>query len=669
MSSIQDGIRRARENGVSDEDIASQLAEMGGPNSQKIRSALSDPSVTAKNIIDMLAGPREVPTQRIRAMAQGVSLGGSDEIEAFARSLGGETYDQAASDIRGKLKAYREARPVESLSYEMGGAVLPAFGAAALTTATGGAAAPALIPTMGRLAGLGALQGGVTAFNTSEGGLGRRAAAVPGGMAEGAVLAPVLGGAVKVVGGTAGGVVDFARRKFGDRGAKVAETELQRIADTTGLSVEQIVQKIANGEIMAENATIRDIVRGYARSGDQAASVIRGPLERRPDELQRTAVGSLQEGLSQGQGSVARRMASSDEAAKKLENRLYKSAFEQGGVMNADMMQGLQDALRRSPESINNINTLYRAQTGKQPFFRLQDGDIVFDRAPTLQDAEVIRPGIQTSVDEAFRSGRGAVGGALKDVEGSLRTALDESSPALQRARGAASNVRTVRDQYQAGQRAFTGSADQVALDFETLVAKGNQPAIQAYRSGVMDMLRNKIASGNKTTTIKNLADPDRKEGMILRAVFPGDKLDEVLGQLGRATQSRQAAGTILGGSGTAPTMLAAQQQGSRMAVGDVVGASSGDPMAMLRLGKNLMDKISPKLSEKDRIRIAQVLVSEDPAVVRRALTDNSALAALQKRVQQLTQTLAFTTGGTGAIMAAEPAGLLSQPFFSAGAQ
>lgn len=396
MSSIQDGIRRARENGVSDEDIASQLAEMGGPNSQKIRSALSDPSVTAKNIIDMLAGPREVPTQRIRAMAQGVSLGGSDEIEAFARSLGGETYDQAASDIRGKLKAYREARPVESLSYEMGGAVLPAFGAAALTTATGGAAAPALIPTMGRLAGLGALQGGVTAFNTSEGGLGRRAAAVPGGMAEGAVLAPVLGGAVKVVGGTAGGVVDFARRKFGDRGAKVAETELQRIADTTGLSVEQIVQKIANGEIMAENATIRDIVRGYARSGDQAASVIRGPLERRPDELQRTAVGSLQEGLSQGQGSVARRMASSDEAAKKLENRLYKSAFEQGGVMNADMMQGLQDALRRSPESINNINTLYRAQTGKQPFFRLQDatlcliGHLRF-RTRKLSDA-VFRP-------------------------------------------------------------------------------------------------------------------------------------------------------------------------------------------------------------------------------------------------------------------------------------
>lgn len=606
-----------------------------------------------------------VPTQKLRSFAQGMTFGGADEAEAFLRSMAGENYDEALKDIRTKLKAYRGDRPWEAIGFEAGGATIPAIATAIYT---GGASAPAtLFPQLARLAKVGAVESGLTGFLSSEGDIVDRTAAVPGAAASGAVLAPAVGVTVKAGGKSIESVIDYARRKLGDRGAKVAETELQRIADATGLTTSEIVARIANGEIMAENRTIQDIVRGYARAGDVASTTIRSALENRPDYLQRIAVDGMQKSLAKGPGNVLKRAVQDDAAAKKLENRLYQGAFNQGGVMNADMMKSLSDALKRSPDSINNINTLYRAQTGKNPFFRFKDGDIEFDRAPTLEDAEIIRRGIQASIDEAFRTGRGAVGSALKPVEEGLRDALNASSPALQTARSTASNIRATRDAFQAGRQAFGQSADQIQIDFEKLIATNNQSVIQAYRSGVMDAIRNKMSSGNKTTTIKNLADPENKMGQILRTVYPGDDLDKVLAQLNLATQSRQAANAILGGSSTAPTMMAAQQQGSRMAVGDLVGASRLDPMSIMRLGKNVVDQLAPRLSEADRGRIANILVSEDPEVVRRALTDNSALAELQRRVQMLTNRGATTAGSMASILSGPASGLLSTQLFTGG--
>jgi len=70
----------------------------------------------------------EVPTQRLRQMGQGLTFGTADEIEARAMSLAtGRPYEEVLSEIRGRLKAYKEARPIESTAYEIGGAAIPAL--------------------------------------------------------------------------------------------------------------------------------------------------------------------------------------------------------------------------------------------------------------------------------------------------------------------------------------------------------------------------------------------------------------------------------------------------------------------------------------------------------------------------------------------------------------
>ena len=57
-------------------------------------------------MMDQEAMADVVPTQRIRSTLQGATLGGSDELEAYARNLlMNEPVESSLADIRNKLKA------------------------------------------------------------------------------------------------------------------------------------------------------------------------------------------------------------------------------------------------------------------------------------------------------------------------------------------------------------------------------------------------------------------------------------------------------------------------------------------------------------------------------------------------------------------------------------
>lgn len=148
----------------------------------------------------------ETPTQRVRTAAQGLTFGGSDEAEAYARSFFEDRpYEEILAEIRGGLKAYKEARPLEALGYEIGGA-----------------AVPALIPggqsSLLRAAGRAAAEGAAYAFGTGEGGAEERLSRIPGGAVLGAGGGALGYGAAKAVGGLANKLTDAARRTIGEIG-------------------------------------------------------------------------------------------------------------------------------------------------------------------------------------------------------------------------------------------------------------------------------------------------------------------------------------------------------------------------------------------------------------------------------------------------------------------
>lgn len=187
-------------------------------------------------------------------------------------------------------------------------------------------------------------------------------------------------------------------------------------------------------------------------------------------------------------------------------------------------------------------------------------------------------------------------------------------------------------------------SADEVDI----LMASFNPQQITAFRAGAMDALRNRMTTGARKSMMGNLADEGSKEGRILRSIFPQDQLDSVLGTIGVAAQSQQAKNRILGGSDTASSMQQAQRVGMNISAEEAVSASRGDPFAMIRVARKLVSQNTQGLNDAQRLQVARILTSTDPQLVRRALTDDSAMAMLQQRMQTLGNQM--TTGVRGAV-------------------
>lgn len=616
-----------------------------------LRTALATP-------VAPIAAPAPAPVepQRVRSMAQGLLLGGADEAEAYLRSMAGESYDAALADIRAKTKAYQQAEPGAALGYEVAGGLLPT--AAALVMPGAQAAAPAIAartaPMMARLGGMaarGAGIGGVTAFNTGESDAIDRLSRVPMGAAVGAVAAPVVSGVIGGGGYVVDKLMDSARRLTGDRGAKIVETEIQRIVKESGMTPEQVVQGIVNGNIMAENATMSMAVRGMYSKGGEAATTIQKGIEGRPDLLRGLAVSEMQQKLAGQPGNVMAQYKLSDEAAKQVEKEAYTNAFGQGGVISPLLLSGLTDALKRSPQSVKNINELYVAQTGKKPFFSFNAaGDVKFSRAPTLEDAEIIRRGIQTSVNEAYTGGRGAVGESLKTIEESLRAAIDSSSKALADARAQAAARRSTRDAFAEGRKIFGKSADEAEIYFNDLIS--DPASVSALRAGVMDALRNKMSTGQRASMMATLANPESKEGRILRTIYPQDDLQAILSRLELAAQSQRTKNVVLGGSTTAPTQGQAARVGMDISAEELMNITN--PMTAMRVLGKFINKQAPNLNEEQRNAVAKVMVSSDPQLVQKAIIDNSAMALLQQKVNTAVKLISTQAGRRAAYMGAE---------------
>lgn len=595
--------------------------------------------ISQEEKIKLLSQLPKPETQRVRQFAQGATLNTSDEAEAASRaSMFGTKYEDELKQIRQKLGVYQKAYPIESTMYELTGALAPSVAMAPFTGGTSLAAAPVQAgPALGRLMAMGAAQGGISGFASGEGGLVDRATRAVGGTLAGGLIAPVAQQAIKAVGGLVTGVIDTVRRRVGDRGAKIVETEIARLTKESGLTPDELVDKIAKGEIMAENATLQDAVRVFARGGGSASTILKKALSSRPDTLRGQAMTELQTGLAGDlDANVLKSYRIGEEALAPVEKRLYEEAYAKGGIVNSNMLTAASDALKRAPDSAKSINDFYKSSTGKTPFFKvMDDGEVKWDRMPTLEDMEIIRRGVADAKSKAYTSGSGGVGKNLGDAELALRAQIDNASLSVKGARANVAENRLASKSFEAGRKVFTKSADEIAYDFENLTSK-SEGAAKAFRAGVMDALRNKATLGGRKTMMQSLEDPASKDGQILRAIFPQDELDKMLATVGRASQSQRAATAILGGSSTAPTNMNAARVGMNISTEELSNAAGGNPVAIFNVTKKALAKAEPKLSDAQREQVARILVSEDPRFVLNALQDQSGIKMLQDRVSQL---------------------------------
>ena len=596
-----------------------------------------------------------VPTQRTRTAMQGLTLGFADEIEARARALAtGETYEEALDKIRSGIKAYQEARPGEAMAYELGGAVAPML-------FTGGGAA---VPTMGRLALRGGAEGAAYAFGTGEGGAAERAARVPFGALTGAG-GGVIGGKVAQYGiQGVEALVDAARRTSGRKGASVVENEIQRLVEQTGKTPDEIVQDIIDGKILAENRTIAASVKALRGQGGPAAATIQTALEQRPRKLRSAAQQQIAEYLddvsADPAASAVRRRATSEAETAAAERAAY-APFKTEPVTN-DVFMELARVLETAPDVGESLNKIAQRQSMADLYTVADDGVVRFARRPTVEEAEKIRRVLQQTARKESKAGDIDLSIATADIEKSLRSVLDVDVPDLMSTRAQAAAVRSNRDAFQAGRKALAGDVNEVMVDLEDKWAKDPE-TLASFRSGFLAALQGRFATGQERTALRRMLEEGQKEGMLLRALIP-DPQDQaaVLRKLDIATEAEDVAQTVLRNTQTAETMMAQQAQNAGITAAESVAAVTGDVNALLSISRKFVDSFSRDLSAAERSKIAEILVSENPDLVRRAITDDRAIAQAQQFIATITPFVTRSGATFGAREAAGPSADLFGP-------
>jgi len=589
-----------------------------------------------------------VETQKARSFAQGLTFGFGEEIEAAATAAlnavglrkDDRGYTEIRDELRQKLADYQKEYPGAAISAELAGAIIPGI----LTMGSGfvasaGATGARMAPSATRMAAIGAGEGGLAAAGYSEREGLRRLQDVPGGAITGAVVSGALGKAGE-------GFKLFASRALGERPATRVQAELQRLADATGKSTDEIVADLMEGRLMSENRTLMATIRAYKSQLGEAGAEITERLPQRAAETRETAVAGLQAGLTPRitDRNVMRAMQASDDELLDLEREGYRAAFDTVPEVTPEIAENLQGILQRFGPARSEVQQIYAESDKLVPLFREDEaGAIVLTRMPTLEDAEIIRRALRDEASGLYQAGKGTRAEGFATAESSLKAQLDESYTGLEQVRNLARTRRLVRDQFEEGRRALSQDADEVEILFSRL-QESSPEAAEAYRAGVMAAINNRLRRSPQL--MGRLADPDRQEGAILRAVFPEDQVEDVARRLEIAGRAKETEQQVLFGSQTAPQQAAEAQIGSRTSAEDILRMSQGDIFAMTQQVGRMIAQATPQLSDAERMRVVNVLMSEDPELVRRALTDRDALGKLYDRTAMVLNALGYAGRG-----------------------
>jgi len=559
---------------------------------------------------------------KLKTVLQGLSFGSSDEIEAFVRSLGKQDYDTVLQSIRDDLSMFREANPLQALALESGGAVASSIAAAPFT---GGASVPA---TAARLALLGAAEGGAYAFNTGEGGFKERVSRVPVGAATGAVVNPVASTALRKSGDGLKALVRSARNLVGRRGSTIVNNEIQRLVNKLQKTPEEIVQDIMDGRILIENKTLAAAAKALRAQGGEAGDLINTTLTNRPAQTRQQAASAVDEALGgDGQLQVARNQANR-QAVREAENTAY-APFKTGEV-NDEVFGELVMALQAVPAARKSLMEKFQTRVNDpnyEPLFKMKDGDLQFLRRPNPEEAEVVRRSLDAAASKKFaKPGGGFVGSDIAEIATDVRTAIDANIPDLAAARTQAKLARDNFDAFDAGRKAFTGSADEKILQLQDLFSAGNQEAIDAFRSGMLSSIQARLKSGNRASFIKNLSDDELGMNELLRMALPDETVESIMKKLDIATESNAAKSAIMDRTNTAETLIENSNFGSRLGANTLMQLQMGDPRALGDIARSIVKMFGRDLTDAENLRIAKILVSEDPELVKSAVTDTGAL-------------------------------------------
>ena len=594
---------------------------------------------------------------RARLLAQGATLGFADELIARARSLSPNvTYDEAVDDERSALEKSREQFPVQSIAYEIGGALVPGLlaapftGGTSLAPAVGRAAAlttARVAPRVIRAAGVGAAEGAVYAVGAGD----EKATKsdVFSDALTGAVVNPAAQKAFQLAAGTLKAVV---RPFFKGKRAKAVEDEVMRIVSSTGQPVEVIIDRVRNGEIIADMSdVVMEELRGIYAKGGKGAQVINDRLRDRSSRLRDETVDQLQVDLAPNasEGNIQMAINTKAKDLEKAESDAYDAIFADSVPMGQNSVTAVsstvRDALQDFPQLRSMVNGILKAKR-LPPVFLVKDKQVELVRALDLETVEVIRRALKDKVKQSYDTGNGTLGSALDAREKELRAFIDEYSPDLAATRAKWAAIQAAKNGFEDGKKIFGMSADDAEIAFEEI---SDPEVLEAFRAGVASAIRRKGGAGSRQGLVMKLDDIRSNERAILEKIYPGETLEAIVEQINRSRQAFTTEGRVVRGAQTAFTEEAITRQGAAGAANDILDILTagvvGKTKAAMRLVRRGMGKQAEMLSEDQLEQVAQMLVEENADVLEAAINGRISREALSERLSIWTNRIASTLG------------------------
>ena len=612
----------------------------------------------------------EEKTERVRALFQGLTFGSADEAEAFYESIFSDvSYDDALTEVRKKLSDYQDSDAIGSIMYETAGAAIPAIVAGFFTGGSATAATGArLFPRLWQAAKIGMTEGGIYAFNTGEGDLGDRVSRVPGGATIGALTGGAGKGVGDVVTGFGSAVIDKARRMFGNRGSKAVETEIQRLASESGKTVDEIVADVASGKLMVENVTLREAVKAMVADGGPSSARLKASFPERTKQTEAAAFDELRGGMTDiDNPNITQGMDEIIDAERVIEAGARAPYNTQ--KVSGELLTELRNIIKRMPKAAQLAAQEMQQRTGAAPFYKINEaGEVVFNTIPTAAQAEAIMAHsgrIAQSFSEKTMT-KGLAPSAF-EVQNSLRKQIDESVEGMKEIRAISALTFSKEDAFKAGLTLINKSPEQANILIQRMMDESVDPSVlAALRSGVMASIKNDVSkAGGKSAAIRKILKEDAKLKDLVEQLFPEDSLDSLVNKLEIAQGAKNIENFALTGSSTQSVDAAASRMGTGMAE-DVISLGNGNPAAAARIAAVLMQKMGIGLSEKDKAKVVQVLLSTDPDEVRKALVDESALASLATGLKAtLNQSVYAGTQAPAVVLAGNAGGNMSESLFS----
>ena len=621
-------------------------------------------NVTPQKEIDEASGLTFA--EKASLTAQGALFNTTDEAKAALRSvLGGSSYDEALADERAKLEIAR-GKP-GALMYELGGAIVPGLLAAPFTA---GASVPM---TMGRLAFFGGSQALGAAVGDREGSLGERLTEDPAMLAlqtsVGAVAGPAVGKAINVGGKVVKAVAERAdaiKKAIMAQLSRPVQNEVRRIAASSGVSPEEIVARIQNGEIFADmSEQAAEDVSGINITASEGGATIKEAVRRRADELPEAARDQLRRDLTEGASmddNVTLAFEKTTEELLDLESAAYNKIFaEQADRVYPELGRAILKIAGKSkniPEMIND----FLDDAGRAPIFRLNPETKAYEltREFTLEEGEFAKRAFMDAADQASGNRRGSKKNLMKGYEASVKEVLDSISEPLKTTRANWARILGTNNAFEAGKKILRDSSEDAQKAWEAIERQGPE-AIGAFRLGVATFLK---SNSERSTSLANkqIRDFDNEEirdWKILQMIYPGDDIDDVMRQINLAAGALTTKTRVTEKSPTAARLGAAQRQGGQMVGAALDVATGGMVSSVLRLVRSVLTSASPekKLSQKTLDQVAKILVTEDADLMRRALADPDVMGVLETRIINIANRIELGGAGSAAYGASQAAG------------